>query len=87
MAELRAMVRERQAHLKELQARLKQDSANSSLPPSPNPPQGRKPMQKEKKGMQAGRAAGSCRSSAGAVATRTPAGGGRVAEYLDTHGK
>src|SRR5439155_18368791 len=40
--------------IREPQARLKQDATNSSLPPSANPPQGRKPVQKKKTGRKRG---------------------------------
>src|SRR5438093_1930555 len=51
---LEARVAELEALVRELQARLKQDATNSSLPPSANPPHGRKPVQKEKTGRKRG---------------------------------
>jgi transposase len=54
IAKLEARVAELEAQVRELLARLKQDSTNSSLPPSANPPQGRKPVRKEKTGRKPG---------------------------------
>lgn len=51
---LEARVAELEAVVRELQARLKQDATNSSLPPSANPPHGRKPVTKEKTGRRRG---------------------------------
>jgi transposase len=51
---LEARVAELEAMIRELQARLKQDATNSSLPPSANPPHGRKPVRKHKTGRQRG---------------------------------
>jgi transposase len=45
---LEARVAELEAVIRELQVRLKQDSTNSSVPPSANPPHGRKPVTKQK---------------------------------------
>jgi transposase len=48
IAKLETEVADLRGQLRELQARLKQDATNSSLPPSANPPQGRKPVKKRK---------------------------------------
>jgi transposase len=52
--QLEARIVQLEAMIRELQARLKQDATNSSLPPSANPPQGRKPVQKKKTGRKRG---------------------------------
>jgi transposase len=51
---LEARVAELETVIRELQARLKQDATNSSLPPSANPPHGRKPVEKKKTGRRRG---------------------------------
>lgn len=48
VAALRAELEQMRALVRELQARLKQDSTSSSLPPSANPPHGRTPVKKKK---------------------------------------
>lgn len=54
IAKLEAEVAELRHLLRELQARLKQDASNSSLPPSANPPHGRKPVRKRKSARKRG---------------------------------
>lgn len=51
---LEVRVAELEAIIRELQVRLKQDSTNSSLPPSANPPHGRTPVRKKKTGRKRG---------------------------------
>jgi transposase len=51
---LEARVAELEIVIRELRARLKQDSTSSSLPPSANPPHGRKPVKKQKSGRKRG---------------------------------
>jgi len=54
IAKLEAEVAELKLLVRELQARLNQDATNSSLPPSANPPHGRKPVRKQKTGRKPG---------------------------------
>jgi transposase len=54
IAKLEAEVAELKQQVRELLARLNQDATNSSLPPSANPPHGRKPVQKQKTGRKPG---------------------------------
>src|SRR5688572_17656435 len=54
IAKLEADVAELRSQLRELQARLKQDSTNSSLPPSVNPWHGRKLAKKKKSARKRG---------------------------------
>jgi transposase len=51
---LEARVAELEGIIRDLQARLKQDATNSSLPPSANPPHGRTPVRKEPTGRPRG---------------------------------
>jgi transposase len=54
IAKLEAEMAELRAEFRELRDRLKQDSTNSSLPPSANPLHGRKPVKKQKSGRKRG---------------------------------